>query len=438
MHFRYHTALVNTPVQTQLPPISEIYTTDHVVNLFLDQYVVRTTNPRISRGFLDGLPSLLANAEPSSDLVQAVEIVAWSSLGNRYSWSDLLVKARKQYVALLQSFQALLLSCQLHSPTVEALVIAILLGLYEIVSSVDVLPEQQHVAHVRGVCALLLSDISPFNLLSSTQLFQVANPLLTKGALQVRKAGRVHFPSYHTNCRTQNHHTPGVLCAPASNKTVRNLDQILIECHSLFERVNAQLQTPHTDLQEIFMEALRKEYAFSQWDENLDSSWLANTIGYITEAEAQASSCPFCWHGAVHSYFDVYVAAVMNTYRKTYLMLLEALIRTANHIDPVNHADTIARWTHKARLLADEIIASIPYHLTNDPHDYLRTIVSRKGTPGMGRCVGGLLLLHPLYVLLTSSIIHTPMKSYVKRCLAWIGQDMGIGQGTLMSKVNGP
>ncbi|EED14960.1 conserved hypothetical protein [Talaromyces stipitatus ATCC 10500] len=422
LHFRYHAAPVNAPVQTPLPPISEIYTTDHAVRFFLDQYVVRTTDTRISRGFLHGLPSLLANAEPYTDLVQAVEIVAWASLGNQFSWPDLLVKARKQYITLLQSFQVLLLSCQLHSPTVEALVIVILLGMYEIVSSADLLPEQQqHVAHVRGVYALLLSDSSPFDLRSSTQLFQVASPLLARGALQ-------------------NDHTAGVLCAPASNNTVRNLGQILIECHSLFERVNTQLQnpqTPPTDLQETFAKALRKEYAFSQWDTNLDTSWQANTIGYVTEAEAQASSCPFCWHGAVHSYFDVYVAAVMNTYRKTYLMLLEALIRTASHINPVNHADTITNWTHEARLLADDIVASVPYHLTSNLRDYLRTITSQKGTPRIGRSVGGLLLLHPLYVLSTSSILHPPMQSYVKSCLAWIGQYMEIGQGTLMSKVNG-
>lgn len=203
--------------------------------------------------------------------------------------------------------------------------------------------------------------------------------------------------------------------------------------------MNTQLQdpqTPQTILEETFAEALRKEHAFSQWDKNLDTSWLANTIGYVTEAEAKASSCPFTWHGAVQSYFDVYVAAVMNTYRKTYLMLLEALIRTASHIDPINHADTIIKWSYKITLLADAIVVSIPYHLTSNLHDYLRAIASRRGTPGIGRCVGGLLLLPPLYVLSTSSVLHHAMKSYVKRCLAWIGQYMGIGQGTLMSKVN--
>lgn len=65
----------------------------------------------------------------------------------------------------------------------EALVIAILLGLYDIVSSADLLPEQQDVAYVRGVCAMPRNDNSTFDLSSSTQLFQVANPLLAKGVL---------------------------------------------------------------------------------------------------------------------------------------------------------------------------------------------------------------------------------------------------------------
>lgn len=219
---------------------------------------------------------------------------------------------------------------------------------------------------------------------------------------------------------------------------MRSLDQILVECHFLFERVNTQLQslqTPPTDLHDTFAKALEKEYAFSQWSTNLDASWQTHIIGYVTEADAQVSSCPFCWHGAVHSYFDVYVAAVMNTYRKTYMMLLEALIRIASHIEPVTYADNITTWTHKAQLLADAIVASIPYHLTSNLQDYFSMITSKKGALEIGHSVGGLLLLHPLYVLSTSSILNTQMRSYVKGCLAWIGQYMGIGQGTLMSKV---
>ena len=103
----------------------------------------------MSWGFLDGLPSILANAHPSSDLVQDVEIVAWTSLGNQFAQSNFLVMVRRQYVSLLHSFQVLLQTCQVFGPSVEALVIAVLLSLYEIVSSGELPPEQhKHVAHV--------------------------------------------------------------------------------------------------------------------------------------------------------------------------------------------------------------------------------------------------------------------------------------------------
>ncbi|OJJ67353.1 hypothetical protein ASPBRDRAFT_200072 [Aspergillus brasiliensis CBS 101740] len=419
LRFRHHVAPVNAPVRLPSPLESGVPTTEDPVGFFLDQYVVCSNNPRVSRGFLDGLPSLLADAHPSSDLVQAVEIVAWATLGNQLARPDLLARAGRQYIGLLHSFQDLLQCCQLLAPTVEALVIAILLGLYEIISSDELSQGQQkHVAHVRGVCALLLSPNSPFDLFSSTQLFQVANPLLIKRDLQVRD-------------------NRGVLCAPASNHAVHNLDIILIKCHPLFEHANAQLQNPSVTFHELRKTldcALALELAFSQWGTNRDASWNANTVGFITQKDAEASSCPFAWGGPVHAYLDIYVAAVMNTYRKTYLMLLDVLIRLAFRMGDSNQADNVTTWEKQAHILIDDIVASIPYHLTNNPHKYQQDVLSPTSSPRVGRSVGGLLLLHPLFVLSTCSTVPQPIQKYALKCLAWIGKYMGIGQGTLMSK----
>ncbi|KAI2908560.1 hypothetical protein CBS147347_7572 [Aspergillus niger] len=367
LRFRHYVVPANKPVQLLFPPQSRIVTTNDPVGLFLDQYVVCSRDSRVSRGFLDGLPSLLASVHPSSDLVRAVEIVAWATLGNKISRPDLLARARRQYTGLLCSFQDLLHCCQLRAPTVEALVIAILLGLYEIVSSDEITQEQQkHVAHVRGVCALLLSPNSPFDLLSSTQLFQVANPLLIKRDLQVQD-------------------NRGVLCAPASNHAVHNLDSILIKCHPLFEHANTQLQDPLAsfyELQKTLDRALAIELAFSQWGATQDVSWKADIVGFMSQQDAEASSCPFAWGGPVHAYFDIYVAAVMNTYRKTYLMLLDVLIRLASRMGGSIQTDNVIRWEKQAHILIYDIVASIPYHLTNNLHAYQQDILSLNSPPG--------------------------------------------------------
>ncbi|KAL4802572.1 hypothetical protein BDV18DRAFT_163974 [Aspergillus unguis] len=412
LRFRHH-----KPPALPSPPTSEQSSRGPAVDAFLEQYVVHSADSSVSRGFLDGLPSLLANAEPSSHVAQATISVAWASLGNLWKRPDLLARAREQYLYTLHSFQGLMHSCQVSAPTVEALVTALLLGLYEIISSSEDQPAQEHVAHVRGVCALLLSPNSPFDLQSSMQLFQVANPLLLRQAFKDQP-------------------TPGVFCAPASNDTVHDLDAILIKCHPLFERANNQLQDPTTsldDLQQTFAQALVIKREFSRWDAHKDAAWAPRTVGSISETDAESSSCPYVTPGPIHSYYDVYVGAVMNTYRKTYLMLLDVLIRLAPR-SALEETKSPVAWVEQSSILINDMIASIPYHLAKDPKQYLISIVSRSGAPAVGRHVGGLLLLHPLYVLSTCSVVPASTQSYVRRCLAWIGEHMGIGQAKVMSQ----
>jgi len=51
-----------------------------------------------------------------------------------------------------------------------------------------------------------------------------------------------------------------------------------------------------------------------------------------------------------------------------------------------------------------------------------------------GRPVGGLLLMHPIYVASTLLIVPQHMREYMKECLEWIGMHMGIGQASLFAK----
>ncbi|PYH90622.1 hypothetical protein BO71DRAFT_387273 [Aspergillus ellipticus CBS 707.79] len=400
LYFRYYV----DPASSPTPPAAE----KTPLEVFLDDYVVPSIDPTVSRGFLDGLPSFLHGADASSDLVMAAELVAYTSMGHRLGRPDLLDQAAQKYVGLLHSFR-ITLSSQIHGPTIETLVTAILLGLYEIVSGGIGSRPGQHVAHVHGVCAILSLENSPFDLFTSTQLFQVANPLILKQPLK---------PSLTL--------TPGVLCAPISYNSVQNLDTVLIRCHPLFERANSQLADPNSSsetLQATFADALTLEEAFSQWTPSQSEAWHPQLICSL---RATKSNCPYYRPGPVHAYFDVYVAAVMNTYRKTYLMLLEVLIKIAPRL---SQTDRTTKWMKQSHLLIDDIVASIPYHLARNLHEYTET-----GQSAVGRPVGGLLLLHPLFVVSTCTIVPPPIQAYVRRCLAWIGKHMGIGQATLLSE----
>jgi hypothetical protein len=87
-------------------------------------------------------------------------------------------KSAQQYADLLHSFQASL-SQKSNGLVICDVMTVVSLGLYEIVSSSESHPFE-HVAHVRGVSAILLDENSPFDFLTGIQLFQLANPLVLK------------------------------------------------------------------------------------------------------------------------------------------------------------------------------------------------------------------------------------------------------------------
>jgi len=85
--------------------------------------------------------------------------------------------------------------------------------------------------------------------------------------------------------------------------------------------------------------------------------------------------------------------------------------------------------------LIQGIVSSIPFFLVADLHVFLENTTA--DTPSLipGRPVGGLLLMHALYVLSTMPMVESKLKTYLRDCLAWIGDHMGIGQATILSRV---
>lgn len=85
----------------------------------------------MSRGYLDGLETLLAAAGPSSDLSEAANIVAVANIGTKLCRPSLVHKARIRYSKMLHSLQVKISKAGMANAT-ETLVTAVLLGLYEV------------------------------------------------------------------------------------------------------------------------------------------------------------------------------------------------------------------------------------------------------------------------------------------------------------------
>lgn len=114
-------------------------------------------------------------------------------------------------------------------------------------------------------------------------------------------------------------------------------------------------------------------------------------------------------------------------------MTLDIIIRCSKRLQG---SDIQLQEQKKADKLTEEIAASIPYHLTDDLQVYVQELQTGSGIMIPGRPVGGLLLLHPLYVAARLSIVSPQLRDYMSGCLAWIGKNMGIGQATLLSNAS--
>ena len=138
------------------------------------------------------------------------------------------------------------------------------------------------------------------------------------------------------------------------------------------------------------------------------------------------------WPGRVDMYIDLYTAALWNFSRIARFLLITLILRLSSVLDDNTNHDTD---NGEALRLVDDMMASIPFHLSEDLQVFLREREDHTKITNPGRAVGGLLLMHSIYIASHLEIFPLEMREYFKRCLIWIGQRMGIGQATFLAQV---
>lgn len=114
---------------------------------------------------------------------------------------------------------------------------------------------------------------------------------------------------------------------------------------------------------------------------------------------------------------------------KAHLIIIELIVRCSLLLQDGN---LCRNEQAQAEILAGKMLSSIPYLLLKDPQGAL----SNPRIQEPGRPFGGLLLMFPLYAVTMLSVIPPAMKTHMRKCLAWIGKNMNIGQARLLSMVS--
>ncbi|KAL7905812.1 hypothetical protein GGI35DRAFT_471337 [Trichoderma velutinum] len=366
------------------------------LRIFNSEFVVETVDQRPSRGFLDGIQILLMTIDSTSVLACSAKILVLASIGNRLGRKSLLIKTDRDYGNLLRKFHQSL-SADMKYVSVESLFTAILLGLYEIIVSHSTSP-MQYMAHVRGVCAILSSPGSPFQLATGGRTLQLSNPLNFNNPLQ----------------------NDVVVYSPSNDMRIRRLDATLLKFHNFHQRAGMHLMQKFPTAEEnLKLESINGS----------DPIYSRMTIASFDEATPELSGCTYSHSGPVDKYSDYFIAAVWNTHCKSQVMLLDTM---AHLVGRMSGEDAILQFKQRAEKMIMEIIASIPYHLAHNINDYLNCIQSRTTAIPSNGAFSGLLLLYPLFESSKCKIVPYKDRLYLARCLLWIGEHMGIGQASLL------
>ena len=193
------------------------------------------------------------------------------------------------------------------------------------------------------------------------------------------------------------------------------------------------------DLHRLMHEAIALDQAFATWQEARSIDFRPWTVSSVSQPQAGLKVDVGYWPGKVDMYFDLYVAGVWNTARMARILLLDQILKLSNalngnHIYSHEHQESLRG---DALRLVEDIFSSIPFSLAEDLHTFLQDRGKENSVAKMqpGIPVGGLLLMHPIYIVSRLSIVPEKMREYMRDCLDWIGTNMGIGQASVFAKV---
>lgn len=224
---------------------------------------------------------------------------------------------------------------------------------------------------------------------------------------------------------------------PNLKTSTKSLDSLLIALSRIGERVKVTSDKGLSDCDEkvwLLRETLELDQEFAQWDESQDWTYRPNIIGQVGQTNTTSEYNVGYWPGRVDIYFDRYIAGIWNIYRAARLYLSDMISRLSNGN---RNSTTELKQVQEMDVLVQDVLSSIPYHLTDNLYGFLNQVDNGTPLTSIGKAASGLLVMHPLHVISNLSAVDPAVRSYLKKCLIWIRENMGVGQASVFAKVSG-
>lgn len=217
---------------------------------------------------------------------------------------------------------------------------------------------------------------------------------------------------------------------PALNTEGESLDNLLLNLEWAW--INSEASFELEEFKALKAESISLDRRFAEWENSRVPEFKPTVVGHVGRSKYESEISVAYWQGKVDTYLDLYVASVWNIFRMARLLLATLIVKLS---DALGSDDSCVGPLHTANRIVEDIVASIPYHLVDNLPVFLDELASSTEITDPGKSLGGLLLMHPLFVASTMPFLPRNTREYMRRCLTWIGSNMGLDQASLLAKV---
>ncbi|GFF34497.1 hypothetical protein IFM46972_04252 [Aspergillus udagawae] len=380
-----------------------------VRGFFYDFTVSSLDSISASVGFLKNLELQVQRKGLDSVLGKACTMISYANNARKLRRPSFTTKAEMMYHELLRYLAKEISRPGFVRERSELTQLASLMGLYEVVMADETRLAQIDV-HARGLAGMLQVENSPlgfvWGVISRYSVSPSANML-----------------------------DPSLVRSPHSVSSLGPLHDILLEIYPL--KMEAERVLADLELTEPYAHTLRQRASIlnnrlAQWEASVAPESRPITISHVPSSSDLYIEVGH-WPGSLHMYIDLRAAAIFNISRVARCYLLDMISRL-KAMQPDEEDDDQEK--SKAVQLIQDFTSSIPYHLVEDLHSFSANVQRGNTIEQPGRAVGGLLLIYPLYIASQLSIVPLELQDYFKRCLVWIGQNMGLGYASLLAKTH--
>ncbi|PQE29163.1 negative acting factor protein [Rutstroemia sp. NJR-2017a BBW] len=408
------------------PPIDQ-----RAMCFFLSNFVL-LPNTKGAKGHLGFLLPLVKEISKNSTLFLTLNAVALAALANQPNSRALQPAADSQYGSALNQINKDLQDAK-KAQQDSTLASVYLLSLYEQISSYPV-TLSGWVSHIDGAVALLKTrGKANSNTDIGRALFDaIRSHMIVQSMGHSKNIREAHdwWTTFAIGDPVQ--HQISILNMKVADLRADSHRICTLKAHTV-ENVEKVLQ----HLREA--QAIDQEYI--NWHEDLPEVWKPKFSFWINKSLDTDMETTNFYPGRVDTYRDLWMATTHSMARVSRLFIFTSILRcTAWLTIPLNCEESIEYITisKQARILIEEIIASIPYFLGHETEDKSISAFTDSyfpcgsGTKIGGTGVSGMFAMWPIFAAIGSDFTSDSQRSWLRGRLKYIAETLGMHQAKIL------